>query len=63
MTTIAQEPVNIGPVPRCVKVPDDGSLNLFLVITLIAVYAISYPLARYSELGRAIHKIKKGEKP
>lgn len=24
MTTITQEPVNIGPIPRCVKVMDSG---------------------------------------
>lgn len=63
MTTITQEPINIGPLPRCVKVPDDGSLTLFLVITFVAVAAISYPMACYSELGRVIHKLKKERKP
>lgn len=24
MTTITQEPVNIGPIPRCIKVSESG---------------------------------------
>lgn len=38
MNTIIQEPVNIGPVPRCVRVDDGGSF-IFVITMAFTVLA------------------------